>query len=265
MALQSRSFFKALWITLFKPARTNYDDVWDSHFNLTDDDITDISTSNTTTSNSLHPDGAGGVEWVPDSTGSNDKVKISATDTTEGYLDDKFDVGDEFTKETENPAANENLLIKFKGWIFNAARTFKTIISSSGITADRTATMPDASGLMAIAGMLEEFNFGGQAHGGSYTKTFTASATFDADDGNNQRMVCTGDSTLAMSNESPGVFIIDLPISGSGVSTITIGASFGQAYPNNDSLAYTDGSINTITLLVNPNGDKRYTITAYEA
>lgn len=105
----------------------------------------------------------------------------------------------------------------------------------------------------------------GQAHGGSYTKTFTASATFDADDGNNQRMVCTGDTALALSNEQPGVFIITLPISGSGVSSISIGASLGTPYPNNDTLAYTDGSINTITVLVDDNGDKSYTITAYAA
>lgn len=133
------------------------------------------------------------------------------------------------------------------------------------LTGNRAITVPDISGLMAVAGMADAFSFGGQAHGGSYTKTFSATGTFDADDGNNQRMVCTGDSTINITNEEPGVFILDLPISGGGVSSLTLGASLGQAYPNNDSLAYTDGSINTITVFVNANGDKRYTITAYEA
>ena len=39
MAQKSRSFLKALWITFFKPAQTNYDDVWDSFYNISDDEI----------------------------------------------------------------------------------------------------------------------------------------------------------------------------------------------------------------------------------
>jgi hypothetical protein len=31
MAFITRSALKALWVTAFQPAETNYDDVWDSH------------------------------------------------------------------------------------------------------------------------------------------------------------------------------------------------------------------------------------------
>lgn len=129
-----------------------------------------------------------------------------------------------------------------------------------------TASAGTVDGYIDIAEMfLKGRTFTGQAHGGYYTKTFTASATFNANDGNNQTMTCTGDTTLAISNELPGIYVFDLPISGSGVSSITIGATFGTPYDSNDSLAYTDGSQNTITLFVNANGTKKYTITSITA
>ena len=197
--------------------------------------------------------------------GADEKIKISATDNTEDYLNPKFAVGDEFTKEIVNKAENESLLLKFKGWIFNAARTFKAIFSSDSLTADRTITIPDISGLMAVYGMTNPFLFGGQVHGGNYIKTFTASAEFNANDGTNQVMTCTGDTTISMINALPGAYLIDLPISGNGVTTIAIDSSLGIPYPTNSDIAYTDGSHNTITVYVNPNGTKKYTINSIEA
>lgn len=82
--------------------------------------------------------------------GTDDKVRVTATDTVNGYLDPKFTVGDEFTKETVLPTGNASLLIKFKGWIFNTARTFKHILSSSA-TADRTQTLQDKNGTIALS------------------------------------------------------------------------------------------------------------------
>jgi len=39
MALLSRTALKALWVKFYKPTQNNYDDVWDSFYNKTDDEI----------------------------------------------------------------------------------------------------------------------------------------------------------------------------------------------------------------------------------
>jgi len=191
--------------------------------------------------------------------GTDDKVRISATDTTNDYLNPKFTVGDEFTTEISNPAANEALLLKFKGWVFNAARTFKAILSFTG-TADRTYTFPDISGLFAVFGMTNPFSFGGQAHGGSKIVSFSAAITFSGNDGNNQYCAITGDTTLGLSNLLPGMYVIDLYINTATPPTITIGATFGDPYDNSPTLDNTNTAYNTITVFVNANSDVHYTI-----
>jgi hypothetical protein len=389
---RSRSFLKVLWITLFKPTQLNYEDMHASFFNLTDDTIEDINTTSTNTSHVFSPDGAGGITTRAEAADSDDKVKISATDTTAAYLDDKINVGDEFTKETENPAANEDLLIKFKGWIYNAGRTFKAILSFTG-TADRTYTLlnesgtipllesdstaftgnitaPNINGLMSTetaagtttltvastyeqvltgattqtivmpvvstlvlgrefkiinnstgiltvqssgtdeittisAGItkiltcikitgtdetswtVNDFGIGaafpsitdngttvqvdanlvvtGQAHGGYFIKEWSASATFNANDGNNQGMLCTANSTIEIENELQGTFIIHLVISGASVTALALGTSLGTPYDNNAELIYSDGDKNTITVYVDPWGNKQYTINTITA
>lgn len=101
----------------------------------------------------------------------------------------------------------------------------------------------------------------GQAHGGSYTKTFSASATFDADDGNNQKMVVTASTTINLSNELPGVYVIKLEIDTAGSPTITIGASIGTKLPNGSlDIDNSDNAINIITIVVDPDGTKDYSI-----
>jgi lysophospholipase L1-like esterase len=92
--------------------------------------------------------------------GTDDKVRVTASDTTNDYLNPKFTVGDEFTKETVNPGANESLLIKFKGWIYNAARTFYGAFSGASLTANRTYILPDKNGTIA---MLSDISGGGAA------------------------------------------------------------------------------------------------------
>ena len=74
---------------------------------------------------------------------SDVNVKVSENDTTTGKLSLKLLVGNEFTNEIENPSGNENLRLKFKGWIYNAARTFYHSIISNA-TANRTLTLPDS-------------------------------------------------------------------------------------------------------------------------
>lgn len=80
---------------------------------------------------------------------SDVNVKVSENDTTAGKLSSKQQVGDEFTNEIVNPSGNENLLLKYKGWIYNAVRTFKHIFVSNA-DADYTITWPNKSGTPAL-------------------------------------------------------------------------------------------------------------------
>lgn len=103
--------------------------------------------------------GAGGA-GATGGGGTDDKVRISAADTTNDYLNPKITVGDEFTKEIANPGANESLLLKFKGWIYNAVRSFKVVLSAAEITADRTLTIQDKDGTIALVEDYPKTNFG---------------------------------------------------------------------------------------------------------
>ena len=152
--------------------------------------------------------------------------------------------------------------------VFNSGDPTKIIqFLASTITTGttRTLTVPDISGLIAIAGMLDNFSFGGQAHGGNNIKVFSASATFDATDGNNQEMLVTASTTIAISNELPGTYIITLEIDTITPPTITIGASFGDPIDNNAALINADNDINIITLVVRPNATKYYSINTITA
>lgn len=102
--------------------------------------------------------------------------------------------------------------------------------------------------------------FQNQAHGGDFIKTFSASATFDADDGNNQYMEVTASTTIAIINEQPGMYEFELEINSGASPTITISASLGTITDNAATLINADNDINLITLYVNPNGSKRYTV-----
>ena len=139
---------------------------------------------------------------------------------------------------------------------------------------DRAATATSTGGFLHIVKSLTSYKiaienlfkttaaiiFGGQAHSASYVKTFSASATFNANDGNNQKMAVTGDTTIALSNEQPGVFIVKLIISTGTPPTITIGNSFGDPLDNTPSFITANGDTNTITVVVDGDGLKEYTI-----
>lgn len=152
--------------------------------------------------------------------------------------------------------------------ILNAAdptKEMQFIASQITTGTTRTLTIPDISGLLAVAGMVDNFSFAGQAHGGNNVKSFSASATFDATDGNNQEMLVETDTTLAISNELPGTYIITLEIDSVTTPVITIGASFGTPLDNNTSLIDADNDINIITLVVRPDTTKYYSISTITA
>jgi hypothetical protein len=137
----------------------------------------------------------------------------------------------------------------------------------SGLTTatTRTYSWPDISGLVAVAGMADDFSFGGQAHAGNHVQAFSASTTFDADNGNNQEMIVTASTTIGIQDELPGTYIFTLEIDSVASPTITIGASFGAAVDNNAALINADNDINIITLVVRPNATKYYTINTITA
>lgn len=117
-------------------------------------------------------------------------------------------------------------------------------------------------GSQVIAGNKQ---FSNQAHGGSYTQVFSAATTFDANNGNNQKMIVTSTTTINIANELPGVYIFKLPISSVASPTINIGSSFGTPFDNNAELLNGNGDSNTITLHVDNDGIKEYTINTIEA
>ena len=171
--------------------------------------------------------------------------KVSATDTTASYLDDKQKVGDEFTNEIVNPDGNENLLLKFKGWIYNAARTFYTEISSTLLTKNVTLTVQDKSytiaddaevvkitGTQTIDGVK---SFTKQAYSSEHVQAFSAAVTFDLDNGNTQSAVISSISTLTLSNKQlGGQYNIDLLTNATGGYELTFDSTFGRVDGNGE-------------------------------
>lgn len=148
--------------------------------------------------------------------------------------------------------------------IFSVGDSSKKInFSASSISTSTTITLtvPDISGLIAVAGMTNAFSFGGQAHGGNSVEAFSASKTFDAEDGNNQEMDVTAATTIGITNELPGTYIFTLEIDSGASPAITVGASFGTLANDGAALSDVDDDINVITLVVRPNATKYYTIT----
>lgn len=102
--------------------------------------------------------------------------------------------------------------------------------------------------------------FDNQAHGGNFVQSFSASTTFNTNNGNNQEMIVTAATTIGVSNEVPGTYIFNLEIDSVAAPVITIGASFGDGANTNPPLSTDDNDINVITLVVRPNATKYYTV-----
>jgi len=101
-----------------------------------------------------------------------------------------------------------------------------------------------------------------QAHGGDSLESFSASKTFDCDDGNVFEMDVTASTTIGISNEEAGTYVFRLTIGTATPPVITVGASFGTKLPNGSlDFVYTDNSVNILTLSVWPSGAKDYIIS----
>lgn len=152
--------------------------------------------------------------------------------------------------------------------IFNVGdgtKVFNFDASSISTSTTITLTIPDVSGLIAVAGMVDAFSFGGQAHGGDNVRTFSASTTFDSNNGNNQSMDVTASTNIGISNELPGTYIFELEIDTAGAPTITPNANLGTVMDNSADFINADNDINIITVYVNPSGAKKYTINTITA
>lgn len=134
------------------------------------------------------------------------------------------------------------------------------------LTANRAITLPDASGLMAVAGMAEAFQFGGQANGGYSVESFSATKTFNLNNGVSQEMTLTGNVTsLTLSNKANGgSYLIYLIEDGTGGRTIpTPDSTFGNKTDNSADFITTANAVNIINVNVRPNGSTYWTLETY--
>ena len=144
-----------------------------------------------------------------------------------------------------------------------SATTFLRGDNTWAAPTDTGAVSKTATGDQAIASNL---SIAGQVKGGTNTKTFAASATFDCDDGNTQKMVMTGNvTTLAISNEVSGsTYRIVLEQGGTGSYTIpTPAASFGTKTDNavdSGDFPTTVGSKIIFDITVESDGDTFYSV-----
>ena len=148
--------------------------------------------------------------------------------------------------------------------IYNALNGFNFRFDASLLSANRIITIPDVAGTVAILEAVKN-QFTGQAHSGFSVSTFSATKTFDCDLGSNHKMPVTADTTINITKQVPGVYVIKLPIVGIGTPIITIGASLGLPMDNNAPLLAADGDTNTITIIVDAEGVIEYTINTKTA
>jgi len=168
--------------------------------------------------------------------GADEKVRVSATDTTTDFLYPKLTPADEFKKEITNSGSNETITWKFKGWIYNLARTFKAIFDTESLGADRTFIFPDISGLIAVFGMPNTFKFGGQAYSEEHIETWSAAVTFNRDNGNYQSSVVTSNSIVSQTQKKLGSsYTDDLKGNGVGTFTVTLDSTYGDIDGNGES------------------------------
>lgn len=107
--------------------------------------------------------------------------------------------------------------------------------------------------------------FGGQANSASLTVSFSASQTFNINSGNNQKMLVTASTNVGISNEQPGTVILELEIDSVGSPIITPNANLGTVMDNSAAFINADNDINIITVYINPDGAKRYTVNTITA
>jgi hypothetical protein len=165
------------------------------------------------------PTGGGGG-GAAGGAGTDDKTRITASDTTNDYLNPKVAVSGGLTKSTLNPGGNEQLQIELP-----------TTITKN----------------------LQKFS--GQAVGGDHIQSFSSTPEFNFNNGNAQQITLTGNITSwTIAQEQPaGSYEIFFVQDGTGGRTIPnptgvdhIDTSLGWAITAND--------INVVNVLVMPDG-----------
>jgi hypothetical protein len=182
----------------------------------------------------------------------NRQLTVPDKNGTIALLDDIEDSFDDNDFEIFNNSDNTKLL--------------KFLLSSITTGTTRTLTVPDVSGLMAVAGMLDAFQFGGQANGGYSVESFSATKTFDLNNGVSQEMVITGNITsLTLSNKvNGGSYLIFLVQNATGGYTIpTPDSTFGGKTDNSADFVTDANAVNIINVNVRPNGTTYYTVETY--
>ena len=157
----------------------------------------------------------------------------------------------------------------------NAGAQFGSVIMDAGIT--QTNFVVDAldylgayhHNLLAISINTSAALFYGQVTGGSSTESFSATKTFDMNDGNTQQMTLTGNVTsLTLSNKVAGSsYLIYLIQDGTGSRTIPApDSTFGTQTDNSVSAFITAlNDINIINVNVRPDGTTSWTLETITA
>lgn len=134
------------------------------------------------------------------------------------------------------------------------------------LTTNRVLTVPDVTGFIAINGMPDAFKFAGQATGGHSIESFSATKTFNLDNGNSQEMTLTSNVTsLTLSNKvNGGSYLIYLIQDVTGSRTIpTPDSTFGNKTDNSADFVIDANAVNLINVNVRPDGTTYYTVETY--
>ena len=192
MGQLTRAQLKALWVLLYKPIQSDYADLFDSFFNLLEDD-------NVIT---------------------NAKLAEVAQNIIKGRVS-----------------------------------------AGAGNVEDLTVAQVRTLLQVAYQAMTDAFQFGGQAHGGFKLVTYSATPTFNLNNGNNQYMPVTASTTCTLSNKLAGWFSVILEVDTASSPTISLDSTFGTAAVNSEEISNADNDINVITVLVLPSGTTVYSNT----
>jgi len=205
-----------------------------------------------------------------------DFVSASSVQSNEGAGNGLFGIivasGDDITFDTDFDLSIPSTFVAAQKYIvsikWNGVQWIGFVRKVGNVNADdiqeTTRTFLDSSAApQTIEGVKD---FSAQVKGGDVTEAFSATKTFDMNNGNMQKMILTGNVTsLALSNKVNGsAYYLILEQGGAGGYSIAgIGASFGTPTDNSvDSADWptTLGSKLLITIFVEPDGDTEYSI-----